>query len=188
MRARRHRVARGGAATVVGVLLAAVSHTFGGGSAPGPWTVLVAALLTWPVAVLFAARRPRLLGAAVGALWAQATLHTLAALTVGATGTVHVAHHGVIGLGPAGGIVPPEPGMLAAHLAAAVAALTVIGCGTRVLRAIARGLGGAVRRATVRPRPRPAPRLHVAVACALPAPAAWTRTRHGRAPPPLLSR
>jgi hypothetical protein len=171
MGARRRRVARGAGATGVGVLLAAVSHTYGGGDAPGAGLVLAAALLTWPIAALLAAPRLRLAGVAAGAVLSQLALHVAFALTAGSTaippGTKPAAashHHTGAALDAAtllsttsgthpGMLLLPDGGMLASHAAAALVAFVVLGFGGRVLRAVAAGIRTAARRASAPLRP-----------------------------------
>lgn len=189
MTARRDRVARAGAATGIGALLAAVSHTYGGGTPPAPGVVLAATLLAWPVAVLLAGPRMRLLGVAAGALVSQAALHTLFALSESGTAPAIGGHvHGTLTLGPAGSLALPSAGMLTAHAIAALAAFVLLGFGGRALRAITAGIRTAARRARTLPRPAgtgvrlAAPRARIRVPRA-----PWTRSVRRRGPPSLLT-
>lgn len=145
---RQRRVLRGGAASAVAVLLAAVSHSYGGGTPPGPWLVLAAVLLAWPIATLLASARLGLAGVALGALVAQSLLHVAFALTDGAAPAAAGGHHHTdLLLGaPAAALSLPDAGMLTAHALAAVVAFAVLGFGRRALRAVSRGVRAAVRR------------------------------------------
>ena len=156
MTPRQVRVARGGAATAVAVVLGAVSHTFGGGDAPAPLLVFAVALLAWPIGALLASPRGGLAGLAATALIAQAALHTVFAVTAGAapavTGHDHRTMTGTMampGTMPAvESIAPvlPDAPMLVAHLTAAAAAVLVLGYAERMLYAVVRWMVRTARR------------------------------------------
>jgi hypothetical protein len=203
MAARRARVGRAAAATGIGVLLAAVSHTYGGGDAPAPAIVLAAALLAWPVAVLLSAARLGLAGVAAGAVLSQATLHAAFALAEGAESTAGRVgadpladghHHALLaggtstatGAATAAGMgALPDAGMLTAHAVAALVAFLVLGFGRRAVRAILAGVRTAARRTSTLTRPAarillPTESRRIRVIRAL-----WSRTLQRRGPPAL---
>ncbi len=181
MTTRQVRALRGAAASAVAVVIAATSHTIGGGVAPAPWLVLAVALLAWPVAVLLVGRRPSLvrIGTAVAA--AQALLH-VAFAAVGsadpraAAPAAHGGHlsHGaglMAGAWDVPAVVHADPAMLAAHALAAVLTAALLARGEAVLRAVLRGIRRLLdRRAPALPSPTrpptrtvPMPRLAASV-------------------------
>lgn len=157
MRTRQLRALRGASAAAIAVLLAAVSHTIGGGVAPSPVILIGVAALTWPITTALVGRRLRPAGLAAAVVLAQAALHVVFAFTssagilapsqnrafpeygaLPAYGALH--EHGQILLGSPGGvaqIVIPSAAMLLAHAVAAVASFALLFSGERMLRIIA---------------------------------------------------
>ena len=161
MTARPLRVVRGGAATAIAVLLAAVSHTYGGGAAPAPLLLVAVALLAWPFATLLAARRLGLVGVAVASVAAQALLHVAFAVTAGSTpmGCGHLHDTIVLTGGSSLPVALPDTPMLVCHGIAVVVAILAIGFGERMLRAIARWVTAHARRAIAVPAVAPSRRF-----------------------------
>lgn len=184
--ARQRRVLRGAAASAIPVLLAAVSHSYGGGTPPGFWLVLAATLLAWPVATLLASTRLGLAGLGIASVVAQSLLHIAFAITDGAapvTGGGH--HHAMLVLGDAGtaALSLPDGRMLTAHVIAAALAFAVLGFGRRALGVLARGVRLALRRLAAAPLgpisvPRPAPAAQPRVGSAF-----WRTVLRRRGPP-----
>jgi len=142
MRERPLRALRGAAAATVAVLLAAVSHTLGGGAAPSPAILVGVSALAWPLATALVGRRLRPTGLAASVILAQAILHVVFALTNGVNG-VHAGalhEHGSLVLDSAGVMAhtaAPTPPMLIAHLVAAIASFVLLFAGERMIRALA---------------------------------------------------
>ncbi|MCT9821578.1 hypothetical protein N3K63_14925 [Microbacterium sp. W1N] len=160
MTTRQRRALRGGAASAVAVILAATSHTLGGGVPPAPWLVLTVALLAWPVAVALIGRRPSLVRTAAAVTAAQVLLH-LAFAAVGAAeaplpsvmSAPHV-HTLVPELMPmAGAPMHVGFGMIFSHLVAAVVTTALFARGEAVLRAVVAGVRRMLSRPACDPRP-----------------------------------
>ncbi|MDQ1128018.1 hypothetical protein [Microbacterium sp. SORGH_AS_0888] len=183
---RQRRALRGGVSSGVAVLLAAVSHSVGGGLPPDLLLVIAAGLLAWPAATLLAASRLGLPGLLLGSVVAQSILHVGFALTAGAEpvagGGAH--HHAELVLGPAGtSLSLPDGRMLTAHAIAALLAFVVLGFGRRAVGVVRRGVRLAARRVDVAHRspiaaPRPATALRLDGADAV-----WTAVLRRRGPP-----
>jgi hypothetical protein len=192
MTPRQVRVVRGAAASVVAVLLAAVSHTYGGADAPAPLIVAAVAVLAWPLGALLAATRWGIGGLAATAVLAQLLLHAMFAVTAGAPPAVDTHHSAAahtMTMTMSGGSVPlalPDAPMLTAHLIAALAAVLVLGYGERMLYAVLRWLVAAARRGARRlPAPN-RPRLTDSRAVIAPGPLALRRAPLSRRGPPRI--
>ncbi|GAA3926123.1 hypothetical protein [Microbacterium soli] len=185
MTTRQLRLLRGMSASVVATVLAAVSHTFGGGSAPHPLLILSAAVLLAPPAVLLVGARIRLLRLAAAVATTQGAFHILFEVAGGITptGTVGGHQHGpiVLTLGPASTeVLPPSTAMLIAHLLAAAVTTLLIWRGELLIQAIARWVRALLRvpqTASSRPRRAPAsmPRTAPHILTSLLADCAWRR-------------
>ena len=148
MTARSLRAARGVAATAIATLLAAVSHTLGGGTAPSAVLILAVTLCAAPLATALVGRRPRLWRLASAVLLSQIAFHLAFSVLgdVGAAGTAMSGHeHGSTGpaLLPADGVVggtaavfSGDPLMIGAHLGAALVSIAVLHRGEHALRAL----------------------------------------------------
>ena len=181
--ARGEVVARGAVTSAVTTMLAAISHTVGGGEAPAPTIVVgMIVLLIAPSAVLLAVRPPR---AVIGRLFgrsadrvgsaprltgvvrisaatavAQIAFHaafTLLGAPSGAVmGAAHAHHaHGADALAlPAAHAAAEHPAMTASHVAAALVTIAILAYGEAV---VARGAAWlratALAIAPVRPLP-----------------------------------
>ena len=126
MTTRQLRLLRAAAVSSVATLIAAVSHTLGGGTAPHPLLILaVAVLFLPPTAVLLGTRRSRTrVSAAV--LLAQGAFHllfqVLGAPTAGTTAAIGAhSHHLALPVLTTDPSVPPlDAPMVLAHLVAAL--------------------------------------------------------------------
>ncbi|WP_127472679.1 hypothetical protein [Microbacterium sulfonylureivorans] len=157
MTPRHVRALRGAAAAWIATIVAATSHTLAGGGAPAPALVGVLGILASPLAIALVGRRLSAWRVGTSVLAAQALFHVSFALTAGVDPTAatgHV-HHATLdaSAGPATGILPDIP-MLLAHALAAVATMLALYGGERMLRALGRGIRSILRRAG---DPAPAP-------------------------------
>ena len=159
MRTRQLRALRGASAATIAVLLAAVSHTIGGGTAPSLAVLLAVSALAWPVTTALVGRRPHPAGLAAAVIVAQTALHMVFALTssVGtpASGSLpgNAPHaHGQVAIDTVGSVaqlVLPSPPMLTAHVLAAIASFVLLFAGERMLRTVAAWTLRLLDRATV---------------------------------------
>jgi len=173
--ARAAFVRRGTAASIVTTMLAAVSHTVGGGPAPAPSIVFgMMVLLIAPSALLLRAPMPRryrarrtggLARIALTTIAAQLAFHAaFSALGDPLEGAEVVGghHHSAIVL--SGGSAHVEhPEMFAAHAVAALVTIAILAYGESVLR---RGAGWIRRAARVLTGAAPLPRIPRALASA----------------------
>ncbi|MGM7666168.1 hypothetical protein [Microbacterium sp. A93] len=188
MTSRQLRLLRGATASSVATIIAAVSHTTGGGAPPHPLLVLALSVFLTPVAALLVGRTLSVGKLSVTVLLAQTIFHVLF-VALGATLTtpgIATGHQHVMALGPLTSTVAPDAGMLGAHLLAAAVTIALLWRGERILRGIAHWVRAALR---VR-----LPRLHsdwpVPASCPETAPAfvAATRTSDvSRRGPPVFS-
>lgn len=140
MTIRQLRLLRAAAASSVATLLAAVSHTVAGGSAPHPLLIVGVAVLLVPlVAVLIGAKLSKARTALV-VLVSQAAFHVtfqeLGAPTV--TNVISFGHqHGPPVLGEVSVAALPDALMVAGHVLAAIVTTALLWHGESVVRAIA---------------------------------------------------
>ncbi|MGY1551111.1 hypothetical protein ACW5CM_04895 [Microbacterium sp. A588] len=173
MTPRQLRLLRGAAASSMSTIIAAVSHTIGGGSPPQPLLVLALSILLTPLAAFLVGRTLNVTKLSATVALAQAAFHVLfvalgAALRPGTnTGQnsqhAHHGHHLV--LGSITSSIAPDDSMLGAHVLAAALTVVLLWRGERILGFIARW----VRAALVRRLPRlhgewSAPCAHAAAA------------------------
>lgn len=195
MSIRQLRLLRGASAASIATTLAALSHTFGGGSLPHPLLMLAVAVLLTPVAALLVGARVRLPGLAGAVAATQLVFHALFEVVGGITptGAVPGAHqHGPMVLAFAAGAGDPSlltasPGMLAAHVAAAVVTTALVWRGELLVQVIARWVRSLLR--TLRPVAPyaeharvPVPRVAVRAHARLLADCAWRRGPPARGP------
>jgi len=154
-------VTRGAAASTIAVLIAAVSHTVGGGAAPHPLLILSLSVLLTPVAALIVGGAPRAWRTAAAVAVAQLIFHMVFVALNATAGATVSGHHHTISLAALPSAAPADAGMLGAHVIAAAATWALLQHGESTLRAIARWV-----RVTLRTTPA-LPRL------AAPAPARW---------------
>lgn len=156
MTSRQLRLVRAAAVSAVATLIAAVSHTLGGGAAPHPLLVLaVSTLLTPLCAILVGVRRSRL-RVAVAVLVSQALFHLLFDALGSPTGsgpsgaTGHAHHLDLALLGPVAPVEDLDAGMLFAHAVAAVLTTLLIWHGDALVRVVARWVQALLLRAAIR--------------------------------------
>ncbi|MGO2747433.1 hypothetical protein [Microbacterium sp.] len=147
MTSRQLRLLRGAAASTVATIIAAVSHTIGGGIAPHPLLILALSVFLTPLAALLVGSRPSLLRLGGAVLLSQAVFHALfVALNATVTPTIASAgHQHVLSLGTASGTVAADSGMLGAHVIAAVFTIALLWRGESMLRAIGRWVRAVLR-------------------------------------------
>lgn len=182
MTSRAARATRGTAVAVFATFVASLAHTLGGGSPPGPVTMMLALGFSAPLAMLLARAGSHLVRTAGSALTAQASLHLCYAM-IGGGGAVGAATSGVSHAGHAGHAAHADPVSLVtsmpaadhghawmpvAHLIAAAFTLAALVAGDRVFDALGRVVRGFVRRLTSLPAPMVTPRTRFAVAAARP--------------------
>lgn len=140
MTSRQLRLARGAAASSVATIIAAVSHTIGGGAAPHPLLIVALSVFLTPIAAVLVGRRENLLRLSAAVLLSQTVFHVLFT-ALGATVTPTIAGHGhqhVMTLGPVGEAASPDAGMLAAHVVAGIITVLLLARGESILRTITR--------------------------------------------------
>lgn len=154
MTSRQLRLLRAGAASAVATLIAAVSHTIGGGVAPHPLLVLaVTAFLTPLSALLIGSRVSRArVAATVGV--SQAVFHLAFQYLGTPTGSPAIGphtHHVELPAAIAATVPLPDAGMIAAHVLAAMLTTLLVWRGEAVLRTIARWMRALLRLPVPRP-------------------------------------
>lgn len=194
MTSRQLRLLRGTAASSVATIIAAVSHTIGGGAPPHPLLVLALSVFLTPLAALVVGRRLNLLGLSAAVAMSQTIFHVLfVALnaTATGTGTAGHAHHLVASPSPLPltpiTTVSADTGMLGAHIIAALVTTAMLWRGERMLLAIADWVRAALRRRMPQIAaewPMPTSRSEVVVRAAH-LPLAHDISRRG---PPLIAR
>ncbi|WP_156138667.1 hypothetical protein [Microbacterium mangrovi] len=165
MTPRQARALRAASTSALTTLFAAAAHTLGGGGAPAPTVLLIAALLSLPVALLLTGRRAGAVRSSLAVLGSQAVYHLVfAVFGMSAAFAGPVSHvHGVLpgaaaapatmaamdASGPLLGLF--EPTMLVMHALAAVAAILMLRHGERLLHAVAAMIWPALLRHAFRP-------------------------------------
>ncbi|WP_460800464.1 hypothetical protein [Microbacterium sp. GXF6406] len=166
MTTRQVRLVRGAAASTGATVIAAVSHTFGGGAAPHPLLVVALSVFLIPMCAVLVGRRLRLRNLALTVLLSQALFHMLfVALNATAGSGTDGGHQHALVLGPVDDLATAETGMLGAHLLAAAVTTALLWRGERLLRLIAGWVRAALRHRALAPfgdfpasaRPIPAP-------------------------------
>ncbi len=89
MTSRQLRLVRGAAASTAATIIAAVSHTIGGGAAPHPLLIVALSVFLTPVAALLVGRRANIIRLGAAVVLAQTVFHVLFA-ALGAT--VSIGH------------------------------------------------------------------------------------------------
>lgn len=159
MNARQLRLVRAAAVSFIATLLAALSHTFGGGAAPHPLLILAVATLLTPLAALLVGVRHSRGRVATAVLLSQGAFHLVFQALGSPTGTGaiggtgHVHHIDLSLLGPVSAAAVPSTAMLFAHAVAAVLTLLLIWHGESVIRAVVRWFDAILRRAVVAASP-----------------------------------
>lgn len=161
MSIRQLRLLRGASASTVATMIAALSHTFGGGSLPHPLLMLTVSVLLTPVAALLVGARVRLPGLTAAVTATQVVFHGLFEVVGGITPTglaLGGHQHGAVVLhidpgASAPSLLTASPGMLAAHAAAAVVTVVLLRRGELLVQTIARWVRALLRT----PQPAPSP-------------------------------
>lgn len=163
MTPRQLRLMRSAGVSGVATILAAVSHTFGGGAAPHPLLVLALATLLTPVAAVLIGSGPSRARVATAVLVSQAAFHAafqalgsptgIGAGTGAPRGHLHTLD--LSALGTAASAAGVDGTMVVAHVIAGVLTVLLVWHGETVLRAIA-----AWVRALLRSAPETAPAQH----------------------------
>lgn len=143
MTTRQLRLVRAAAVSSVATLIAAVSHTLGGGSAPHPLLILAMSTLLTPLCALLVGVRPSRPRVAATVLFAQAAFHLLFQVLGSPTGSAAVgaghSHHVALdALGALPPVAAADTTMLFAHIVAAAITTLLIWHGEALLRGIAR--------------------------------------------------
>lgn len=160
MNARARRVAQGAVVAAFATLVAALSHTVGGGAAPGVLALVLAFAFSAFVCIPLVGRSISLVRSSVAIVLAQAALHVLYSIGtpsagLGASSAVSAHDHstGFVGaVAPASGasMMHLDATMLAAHAAAAVVTILAVRYADRAARAVSSVVAHVVR--ALRPR------------------------------------
>ena len=141
MTSRQKRLVRGAGASAASTIIAAVSHTLGGGAAPHPLLVLALLVFLTPLAALLIGPRASLRRLSSAVLVAQSIFHVLfvALNATAAPSAIGTGHHHTLVLPAITGASPdiaPDTGMLAAHMIAAVLTVAWLWRGENLIRAV----------------------------------------------------
>ncbi|WP_417540712.1 hypothetical protein [Microbacterium maritypicum] len=154
MNARQLRLVRAAAVSSVATLLAALSHTLGGGAAPHALLILAIATLVTPLSAVLVGVRQSRGRVALAVFLAQGAFHVLFQLLGAPTGTTPIAggahsHHlDVALLGSTAPAAAPGALMLFAHVVAAVLTTILVWRAEAVVRIVARWVDALFRRAS----------------------------------------
>ncbi|MGH3691527.1 MAG: hypothetical protein ACRDT7_15355 [Microbacterium sp.] len=154
MNARQLRLLRAAAVSSVATLIAALSHTVGGGAAPHPLLILAVATLITPLSAPLVGVRQSRTRAAVTVFLGQAAFHVVfqalgAPTGIPAGGGGHAHHLDLAQLAAASPVAAPGAMMLFAHAVAAVLTTLLVWHGEAVVRAVARWVEALFRHAVV---------------------------------------
>ncbi|MFJ4174080.1 hypothetical protein [Microbacterium sp. NPDC089696] len=146
---RQLRLLRAAAASSIATVLAAVSHTVAGGSAPHPLLVVAMTALLVPVAAVLIGVRPSRVRVALTVLVSQIAFHLVFALlgapTAGLSGIGHQHHLDLAAFGPVAAVAAPDALMIGAHLVAAIVTIALLWRGESLIRAIAQWIVARLR-------------------------------------------
>lgn len=153
MTSRQLRLVRGAAASSIATIIAAASHTIGGGIAPHPLLIVALSVFLTPIAALIMGSGPSLLRLGAAVLLSQTVFHSLfVALNGTSTPTItSTGHQHVLALGSVADAITPDAGMLGAHVIAAAFTIALLWRGESILRAIGRWVRAALRMRTPKP-------------------------------------
>lgn len=184
MNARQLRLVRAAAVSATATVLAAVSHTVGGGSAPHPLLVLAVATVLTPLSAVLVGSAQSRGRVAATVLVSQGVFHLLFHALGSPTnadvagGAAHSHHVDLTLLAPVAPVAPVSALMLVAHLVAAMLTTVLIWHGEALVATIIGWVEALFRRAAAvapiahrRPsRPHPDPHLSflAAVTAAVP--------------------
>ncbi|KDA04839.1 hypothetical protein DC31_04810 [Microbacterium sp. CH12i] len=150
MTSRQLRLLRGATASSVATIIAAVSHTIGGGTPPHPLLVIALSVFLAPISTLLVGRTPGLAKLSTAVLVSQVVFHVLF-VALGATLTPGVAvsgHQHVLTLPTVAATLPAASGdaaMAGAHFFAGILTVAMLWRGEQLLRAIARWVRAVLR-------------------------------------------
>ncbi|QTV79525.1 hypothetical protein [Microbacterium sp. NIBRBAC000506063] len=156
MTARQLRLLRATSASWLATLLAAMSHTLGGGAPPHPLLVITLAVFLTPVAALLVGPTPHRVRVALSVLVSQGVFHALfhaLGTTAGGATAGHAHHVDPVALGPVTQGAATGPAMLAAHAAAALLTTLLLWHGEQLLLAVVRWVRAALRPLPAVPAP-----------------------------------
>lgn len=151
MNARQLRLVRAAAVSSVATLLAALSHTLGGGSAPHPLLIVAVATLLTPLSALLVGVRQSRGRVAAGVVVSQAAFHLLFQALGSPTGgglTRSIGHIHQIDLSllaPASSVAAPSTMMFLAHVVAAAITLLLVWHGETLARVVVRWFEAMLR-------------------------------------------
>jgi hypothetical protein len=151
---RQLRLVRAAAVSSVATLLAALSHTLGGGAAPHVLLILAVATLLTPLSALLVGIRESRTRVAVAVFLGQAAFHLLFQALGSPTGTTptagggHSHHLDLALLGSASPTAAPGTLMLFAHVVAAVLTTLLVWHGEALVQVVARWVDALFRRAS----------------------------------------
>lgn len=154
MNARQLRLVRAAALSSVATLLAALSHTLGGGAAPHVLLIIAVATLITPLAALLVGVRRSRARVALAVFLGQAAFHVVFQLLGSPTGATRIAsgghsHHLDLSLlASASPAAAPGALMLSAHLVAATLTTLLVWHGEAIVRVVARWVNALFRRAS----------------------------------------
>lgn len=141
MNARSLRAVRGFAAAGIATLLAAVSHTIGGGDAPPAAVIVSMVLLSAPIATALVGRRLNPARVLIAVLLSQIAFHAAFSLVGGrsaaaASSMMHDHDAMTVPLLEQAVAVPPSSLMLTAHVLAALLSTVLLYRGERAIRSL----------------------------------------------------
>lgn len=154
MTSRQLRLVRAAAVSSVATLIAAVSHTLGGGAAPHPLLVIAVCTLLTPMCAVLVGRRRSRMRVAAAVLLSQAAFHLLFQALGSPTGsgmtvaTGHSHHLPLAALATAAPAATIDATMLFAHAVAAAITTLLIWHGETIARAVATWFQALLLRAT----------------------------------------
>ncbi|WP_292764777.1 hypothetical protein [Microbacterium sp. UBA3486] len=154
MNARQLRLVRAAAVSSVATLLAALSHTLGGGAVPHMLLILAVATLLTPLSALLVGIRESRGRVAIAVFLGQAAFHVVFQLLGSPTGTApiagggHAHHLDLSALSSTAPTAAPGTLMLFAHVVAAVLTTFLVWHGEAVVRVVARWVDALFRRAS----------------------------------------
>ncbi|MFJ6427577.1 hypothetical protein [Microbacterium maritypicum] len=154
MNARQLRLVRAAAVSSVATLLAALSHTLGGGAVPHMLLILAVATLLTPLSALLVGIRESRGRVAIAVFLGQAAFHVVFQLLGSPAGTApiagggHAHHLDLSALSSTAPTAAPGTLMLFAHVVAAVLTTFLVWHGEAVVRVVARWVDALFRRAS----------------------------------------
>ncbi|MFJ6531701.1 hypothetical protein [Microbacterium sp. NPDC091662] len=155
MNPRQLRLVRAAVVSSAATLLAALSHTLGGGAAPHLLLIVAVATLLTPFSALLVGVRRSRGRVAIAVFLGQAAFHAVFQLLGSPTGATpiagggHAHHLDLTALTSTSPAATPSALMLSAHVVAAVLTTLLVWHGEAVVRVVARWVDALLRRASV---------------------------------------